>query len=200
MKGSLIILSFFTAGLLLAYYHIIPDEIYRMDISTYALVVLMFFVGIATGANPKTWQILKEAKLKIFLVPASAMIGTWIGVAVVDTFIPSINLKEALAVGSGFGYYSLSSIIISQINTETLGVTALLSNVFREITTLLFTPLIARYFGKLAPIATGGATAMDTTLPIITKYVGAEYAIISIFSGTVLTIIVPIFVALFLSL
>jgi uncharacterized membrane protein YbjE (DUF340 family) len=32
---------------------------------------------------------------------------------------------------------------------------------------------------------------MDTTLPVITKYSGKEYAIISVFSGVVLTILVP---------
>jgi len=200
MKGSLIILSFFVAGLLLAYYGIIPEEIYKMDLSRYVLMFLMFFVGISTGANPNTFKILKTAKLKILLVPLSAIIGTWLGVAIVSFFLPSVNLKEALAVGSGFGYYSLSSIIISQMHSDVLAVIALLSNILREISTLLFTPLIVRYFGKLAPIATGGATAMDTTLPIISEYSGSEYAIVSIFSGTILTIIVPIFVALFLSL
>jgi len=200
MKGSLIIISFFVLGIFVAYYNILPQYIIDADISHYALIFLMFFVGIATGANPKTWAVLKKAKLSIFLVPGAAIIGTWIGVVIVSFFIPSITVKDSLAVGSGFGYYSLSSIIISDIKGDILGVTALLSNIFREILTLLFTPLIAKYFGKIAPIGAGGATSMDTTLPIITKYVGSEYAIISIFSGTFLTITVPIFVAFFLSL
>ncbi len=200
MKGSLIIISFFTLGILFAYFHLLPQSIIEADISHYALLALLFFVGIATGANAKTWQVLKKAKLSIFLVPGAAIIGTWIGVVFVSYFIPSISVKDSLAVGSGFGYYSLSSIIISEMKGDILGVTALLSNIFREVLTLLFTPLIAKYFGKIAPIGVGGATSMDTTLPIISKYVGTEYAIISIFSGTFLTITVPIFVAFFLSL
>ncbi|MBN2893913.1 MAG: lysine exporter LysO family protein [Bacteroidales bacterium] len=200
MKGSLIIIGFFTVGILLAYFNFLPDFILENDISYYALLFLMFFVGIGTGANPKTWQMLKKAKLSVFLVPVSAAIGTWIGVVIVSIFLPTINIKEGLAIGSGFGYYSLSSILISETSGELLGVTALLSNIFREILTLLFTPVIAKYFGKIAPIAVGGATSMDTTLPIITKYVGSEFAIISVFSGTILTIAVPILVAFFLSL
>lgn len=200
MKGSLIIIAFFVSGILLAYFGLLPSFITDNDISFYALLLLMFFVGVGTGANPKTWEILKKAKLSVFLVPTSAAIGTWLGVAIVSNFMPTINLKDSLAVGSGFGYYSLSSIMISEVRGELLGVTALLANIFREIITLLFTPLIAKYFGKIAPIAVGGATSMDTTLPIISKYVGSEYAIISIFSGTILTIAVPIIVAFFLSL
>ena len=81
---------------------------------------------------------------------------------------------------------------------ETLGVIALLSNIMRELITLLATPIFLKYFGKLAPIAAGGATSMDTTLPIITKFSGKDYAIIAIFSGTVLTILVPFLVTFIL--
>jgi uncharacterized membrane protein YbjE (DUF340 family) len=199
MKGSLIIISFFSLGIFLSYLGLLPPFMIKIDFSNYALMVLLFFVGISTGANPKTWEILKTANFSVLLVPFSAMIGTWLGVTIVSFLLP-INIKDALAIGSGFGYYSLSSIIISQMRNDLLGVTALLANIFREMTTLILTPLIAKYFGKIAPISVGGATSMDTTLPIISKYVGSEYAIISIFNGTVLTIIVPIFVTLFLSL
>ncbi len=199
MKGSLIIISFFSLGIFLSYLGLLPPFMIKIDFSNYALMVLLFFVGISTGANPKTWEILKTANFSVLLVPFSAMIGTWLGVTIVSFLLP-IKIKDALAIGSGFGYYSLSSIIISQMRNDLLGVTALLANIFREMTTLILTPLIAKYFGKIAPISVGGATSMDTTLPIISKYVGSEYAIISIFNGTVLTIIVPIFVTLFLSL
>jgi uncharacterized membrane protein YbjE (DUF340 family) len=73
-------------------------------------------------------------------------------------------------------------------------VIALLSNVMRELATILMAPLLARHFGKLAPIASGGATSMDTTLPIITRCVGAEYAMVSVFSGIVLTVLAPILI------
>ena len=81
-----------------------------------------------------------------------------------------------------------------------LGVIALLANLSREIITLIFAPLFVRLFGKLAPIASGGATAMDTTLPIVARFSGKEYAIIAFFSGIVLTVLVPILVPFILSL
>ena len=74
----------------------------------------------------------------------------------------------------------------------------MLANITREIITLLFTPVIFKFFGSIAPISSGGATSMDTTLPIITKYVGKDYALISIFHGTILTILVPVIVSLFM--
>ncbi|MBN2521044.1 MAG: lysine exporter LysO family protein, partial [Bacteroidales bacterium] len=62
------------------------------------------------------------------------------------------------------------------------------------IFTFIFTPLLVRYFGRLAPIASGGATSMDTSLPIITKFTGKEYAVISIYNGIVLSILVPVLI------
>jgi len=198
MRNSLIIVGFFALGVILAVTSLVPDAIIRNDLSAYALYILMFLVGIGIGADKKAWEVLKNARLKIVLVPLTVIIGTLMGVSFISVFLKDISLRESLAVGAGFGYYSLSSIFISQISGKALGVVALISNISREIITLLGTPLLVRYFGKLAPIASGGATSMDTTLPIITKFTGKEYAIISVFSGVVLTILVPFLVTFIL--
>ncbi len=198
MKGSLIILFFFILGLLAGIYNLLPDFLLENDYSLYALYLLMFLVGIGIGSNKKSLQLIKKVNFKILLVPLSVITGTYIGVSVFALLQDNLNLIESLAIGSGFGYYSLSSVLISEVASDTLGVIALLSNITREIITLLLTPIFARYFGKLAPIASGGATAMDTTLPVITKYIGSDYAIISVFSGIVLTILVPFLIAIIL--
>ena len=158
----------------------------------------MFLVGIGIGSNKNSISLIKSVKLKILLVPLSVIIGTYIGVSVFAFLQNELSLIDSLAIGSGFGYYSLSSVLISEVSGDVLGVIALLSNITREIITLLLTPVFAKYFGKLAPISSGGATAMDTTLPIITKYIGSDYAIISVFSGVVLTILVPFLIAIIL--
>lgn len=194
MKNSLIILGFFALGLVLGLTRFLPDVILESDFSLYALYLLMFLVGIGIGADRSSWKVIRETNIKIVLVPICVIIGSLAGVGAISVFTPGIELKEALAVGAGFGYYSLSSIFITQISGETLGVIALLSNILREIITLLAVPVFVKYFGKLAGIASGGATAMDTTLPIISKYTGKEWAIIAVFSGIVLTILVPFLV------
>ncbi len=198
MKGSLIIISFFVLGIITSYFSILPEFLLNDNISNYILYILMLFVGISIGLDKKAFKIIKQVKLKILLVPLSTIIGTLLGVAIFSVFISDVSLKNSLAIGSGFGYYSLSSILITKMSGETMGVIALVSNIIREIITLLLTPFFAKYFGKLAPISSGGATSMDTTLPIITRSVGKEYAMISIFHGTILTIIVPFLVTFIL--
>ena len=114
--------------------------------------------------------------------------------------MPGRSLTECLAVGSGFGYYSLSSILITQYNGPELGTVALLANIIREIFTLLGAPLLVKFFGPLAPISCGGATTMDTTLPIITRYSGENFVLISLFHGFLVDFSVPFLVTFFCTL
>ena len=69
-----------------------------------------------------------------------------------------------------------------------------------EIIALLAAPFLVRFFGNLAPISVGGATTMDTTLPIITRCSGQVYVIVSIFHGCSLDFLVPFLVTLLCSI
>jgi uncharacterized membrane protein YbjE (DUF340 family) len=200
MKTSLIILLFFAVGVLAGTLDILPAALNGKDMSTWALYLLMFLVGISIGADDRALEALKSHGLKLFLVPLATIIGTFAGVAAIHLATTNLLLGESMAVGAGFGYYSLSSIIIGELHSEALGVTALLANVMREIITLLLAPFFVLWFGKLSPISAGGATSMDTTLPIITRASGNEFAIVSLFHGMVLTILVPLLVTFIISL
>ena len=56
---------------------------------------------------------------------------------------------------------------------------------------------MVRWFGPLAPISVGGATTMDTTLPIITRTSGQEFVILSLFHGFLVDFSVPFLVTYF---
>ena len=139
--------------------------------------------AIATSTSMILWNVvmlyfvIRKTKIKIILVPLCVIVGSLFGAAIISFFISEISVTEAMAIGAGFGYYSLSSIFITEISGETLGVIALLSNISREIITLLATPFFVKHFGKLGGIASGGATSMDTCLPIISESTGKEWAI-----------------------
>lgn len=199
MRTSLIILSFFVAGIIIGIFNFIPDTLIHNDYSEWALYLLMFLVGVSIGAVPKALNALKAFNYRIALVPLFTIVGTTVGVSAVYLLLSDIDFRDTLAIGYGFGYYSLSSIFITELRGEELGVVALLSNIIREVITLLAAPIFAIYFGKIAPIAAGGATSMDTTLPIITLSSGKEYAVVSLFHGIVLTIMVPFLVTLLLN-
>ena len=126
--------------------------------------------------------------------------GTVSAAALVSLMLPHRSASDCMAVGAGFGYYSLSSIFITQYKGPELGTIALLSNIMREIITLLCAPLLVRWFGNLAPISAGGATTMDTTLPIITRCSGQQFVVVAIFHGFVTDFSVPFLVTFFCSI
>ena len=200
MKSSLIILSFFATGLLLGISRIFPAEWVQSNLSFYVLCLLMFSVGISIGQDRNAFKQFRSLSPRMLLLPVMTVFGTYLGVVVVGLFFRERTLTEYLAVGSGFGYYSLSSILITQYKGVELGTIALLANIFREILTLLLAPWMVKYFGKLALISAGGATTMDTTFPVIVRNSGKEYSIVSIYHGFVMDFSVPFLVTLFCSI
>ena len=200
MRGSLIIVAFFIAGLLLARWGWIPSSLSEGDVSIWALYALMFLVGISIGSDTQALKAIRGQHWKILWVPVATWAGTLAGTALASLLLPSRSLADCLAVGSGFGYYSLSSIFITEYRGAELGTIALAANIIREIITLLGAPLLVCWFGKLAPICTGGATTMDTTLPVITRFSGKEFVVISIFHGFIVDFSVPFLVTFFCKL
>lgn len=200
MKQSLIYLLLFAIGVVLAVIGLIPDVLLNDNISKWVLYTLLFFVGIQIGVSKNMFSAVKRFGWRITLVPLATTFGTFAGVALMSLLLPDRSLSDCLSVGAGFAYYSLSSIIISEYRGAELGTVALLANIMREFIVLVAAPWIAKYFGKLAPISAGGATTMDTTLPIITKFSGTEYVVIALFHGMIIDFSVPLWVSFFLSL
>lgn len=197
MKTSFTIVSFFLLGILVGYFNIIPTGFFDNKLSFYVLCTLMLFVGISIGSDTKTLKSFRRIDPLYYLLPLLTIIGTLGGCALISIMLPQRTVAEIMAVGSGFGYYSLSSIFITEYKGAELGTIALLSNIIRELIALLFAPFLVKYFGKLSPIAVGGATTMDTTLPVILKFSGKEFLVVSLFSGFVLDLSVPFLVTFF---
>lgn len=200
MKGSLIIVGFFVLGTFCGAFHLLPFDIGESRVSFYVLCGLMFSVGLSIGNDPQTLKNFRALNPRLVFLPIATILGTLGAAALVSLLLPHRSVADCMAVGSGMGYYSLSSIFITEYKGPELGTVALLSNIFREIMTLLCAPLLVRWFGNLAPIASGGATTMDTALPIITRCAGQQFVVVSIFHGFVTDFSVPFLVTFFCSI
>ena len=200
MKGSLVITAFFAVGVACGLLHIIPDGFINGRTSFYVLCALMFSVGMSIGCDSATLRSFRQLNPRLTLLPFVTIAGTLAGARASSVVLPHRELSDCLAVGSGMGYYSLSSIFITEYRGAELGTVALLANIFRELAALLLAPFLAHRFGKLAPISVGGATTMDTTLPVITRSVGPEYVVVSVFHGFVTDFSGPFLVTFFCTL
>lgn len=147
MKGSLIIVGFFILGIMCGLMHWLPDLNAYGNVSYLTLCALLFCVGITVGNNTTIIDTFRQLDRRLMLLPLMTIVGTLAATAIASLAIPHRSLTDCLAVGSGFGYYSLSSIFITQYRGPELGTIALLANIIREVFTLLGVPLLVRYFG-----------------------------------------------------
>lgn len=208
MAGGATVVAFFAAGCICGWLDFLPDNLQDGNASMYVLYALMVQVGMSIGSDKKLKEILAGMKPGLLLLPLGTIVGTLLFVAVASFGIAGMDLADTLAVGAGFGYYSLSSVLITEIKgvsagaavAARLGTVALMSNIMREVITLLLAPVIYKVFGRLAPISVGGATSMDSTLPVITAVCGKELVFVSIFHGVLVDFSVPFLVTFFASL
>ena len=151
MRGSLIIVGFFVLGIVCGVMHWLPDLNAWGNVSFWTLCALLFCVGVTVGNNTALLKSFRQLDPRLMLLPLMTIVGTLSATAIAAMALPGRSLTDCLAVGSGFGYYSLSSILITQYRGPELGTVALLANIIREVITLLGAPLMVKYFGPLAP-------------------------------------------------
>ena len=167
------------------------------QVSSWLLVLLVFSVGIDIGTNKEAFSQIKKMGLKILIIPLGVAAGSLLGGAAASLFSPE-PLKDCLAISSGLGWYSLSGIMITEAGNPVGGAISFLSNVIREILTFVVVPFLAKYLNFYCAIAPGGATAMDTTLAVISRNTNGKIAVMAFVSGITLTMLVPVLLPLFL--
>jgi uncharacterized membrane protein YbjE (DUF340 family) len=182
-------------------YFFIPESfaVSMNTVTAIALDFLIFFVGIDVGLNKHIFKGLKKHGSFLLLIPCSIILGSLAG-GLITAYAFNMPLNIGLSIASGFGWYSLSGVLLTKLSGAEIGAIAFLSNVFRELITVISIPIIAKHLNYYTTIAPAGATSMDSTLPIISKYTSPELVVIAFFNGAILTALVPILVPFFYSL
>lgn len=163
-----------------------------------ALYILLFVMGLTFAIDKETVAKLKATGLKLLIVPVLVILGSILG-GLVAGLIFQLDLFGSMAVTAGYGWYTLTGPLLTQMLGTTWGALGFAANFLRELLTIVtITPLVR--LDKYAPIASGGATTMDTTLPVIVRYCGSETLITAFSSGFVLSMIAPFTVVAIASL
>ena len=198
LAGSFTIVAFFALGCALGVSHRIPSL--PAEAGFYALCLLLICVGLTVGQSNEIRQSLRRIDKRLMWLPVLTIVGTWAGAGATACLLQGRSFTDWLAISSGFGYYSLSSILITEARNAEMGTVALIYNILRELMALLCAPLFRQFFGPLAPISVGGATTGDTTLPIISRTCGQTFIPLSIYHGLTIDFTVPFLVPFFCSL
>jgi uncharacterized membrane protein YbjE (DUF340 family) len=153
------------------------------------LIIIYIGVGISLGNNSDNLKYMKQLGWKILLVPAAILFGSILG-GVISGFVLGLPLKITLISSAGMSYYSVTGAYMSSAYGVEVGTYGFVVNVIREFLTVLCLPLVIR-ISQGSAIASGGAGDMDTMLLPIQKFVGRDLGLVTLFTGTVLTMIVP---------
>ncbi len=195
MSIILLILAALVIGILAGVSGILPVVVFT-NLDTLIMVMLcalLFVIGLDMSQGDTALKQVRRVGWKVILLPIFIACGSILG-ALFAGVIMNMDAGNAMAIGAGFGWYSLSGVMLTGLVGAQIGTMALLSNVFRELLSIIIMPLVVRYFGKIAAVAPGGATVMDTTLPVVVKYAGSEMSVIAFVSGFTLSTLVIVLV------
>jgi len=197
LKKPLILLLLVVIGSFAGYF--LPPVAVLRDgtVATWILYFLLFIIGIQmAGSGSSLGKMIVQPA--VLLVPAVTIVGTLagsLGTLVFDGMTPG----RSLALGSGFGWYSLSGVLIADLGDPMLGAAAFISNLLRETIAFLCVPLL-KFSGRCeSGIGISGATSMDVTLPVIEDTWGARVIPLAVAHGVILSFLVPFLVPLFMS-
>ena len=163
------------------------------------LCILLIFVGIDLGLEGTVVDNFRKVGWRVFVFPLVVVVSTLLGSGISGVFM-GLSLKESLAIGAGFGWYSLAPGMIMEAGLITASAVSFLHNVLRELFSILFIPRVARKVGYIETTGMPGAAAMDVCLPIVEKSTRSEIAVYSFISGVLLSILVPVLVPFILAL
>ncbi|MDH7564370.1 MAG: lysine exporter LysO family protein [Candidatus Bathyarchaeota archaeon] len=120
-----------------------------------------------------------------FVIASGSILG-----GAVSGLILGVRMVETAAVSAGFGWYTLAGPLAGQIFGAGIGALGFVANLLRELITIVTMAATAK-IDRYIPIAFGGATTMDTTLPLMVHYCGNEMAVTAFASGFALSVMAP---------
>ena len=164
------------------------------EASEYTLIFLLFLIGIQLRNNGMT---LRQIVLnrRGMIVAVVVMVSSLLG-GVINAFILDLPLKTGLAMASGFGWYSLSGILLTESYGPVIGSAAFFNDLARELLAIMLIPGLVRRSRSTA-LGLCGATSMDFTLLVLQRSGGVEIVPAAIVHGFILSLLVPILMAFF---
>ncbi|WP_022939900.1 lysine exporter LysO family protein [Psychromonas hadalis] len=195
IKECVIALSMVFIGVILSLFVIDSNgALHDLPISDTLLYILIFCVGIdiVSVKLSSAWR-----SPSVLLIPLLVVVGSFGGGAI-SSLIVGEDLMTSLAISSGFGWFSLSGVLVSSKMGVTYGAIALMTDLFRELFAIILMYMFGHNFAKEC-VGAGGATSLDSTLPIIKQTCSKDIIPIALVSGLLLSLLAPILITFFLS-
>ena len=194
IRGSLIQVVCVVIGFVIG--HFLPAAYLPPDNAmTAMLMLLILLVGIGLKGSGITLKevMLNRRGVEISVIFTLSVLVGGLGFAMLFS---EVSWTQGLALASGFGWYSLSAIVMTDAYGAVWGSVALFNDLIREFFALLFIPLVMRQHPSAA-VGLGGATSLDFTLPVIQQSGGLTVVPLAISFGFIINIVSPVLMVVF---
>ncbi len=169
--------------------NLIPNNLISNNLFSISLILLLFVMGFSFGLDKEAITKLKRTGTKILIFPFLVALGSILG-GLFGGLILRLDIVASMAVSAGYGWYTLAGPLVGQLFGAEFGALGFAANFLRELFTIVSISLMLK-LDRYAPVASGGATTMDTTLPVIVRYCGSDMLITAVSNGFILTLIAP---------
>jgi uncharacterized membrane protein YbjE (DUF340 family) len=167
-------------------------HIFLSDISgefvQFILILLVFIIGLDMGLAESRLDKIKKSWKFGFLIALGTVSGSLMA-GLLLSFLTSLPSIITLSVAAGMGWYSLTGPFLAKNFGAFAGALGFTANFIREVLTFIFYPKMG---DKIKAISIGGATTMDSSLPIITRFSNPETGLIAFIHGFFISIMVPV--------
>ncbi|GBU12821.1 transporter [Enterobacterales bacterium] len=159
-----------------------------------ALIFLLVLVGVQLRNSSMTLRqiILNRRGM---LVAAVVAVSSLAGGALAAVML-GLPLNTGLAIASGYGWYSLSGIVLTDAFGPVIGSAAFFNDLARELVAIMLIPTLVRT-SRSSALGLCGATSMDFTLPVLQRSGGLDMVPPAVVHGFLLSLLAPVLMAFF---
>jgi uncharacterized membrane protein YbjE (DUF340 family) len=166
------------------------------------LLLMIVAVGFQSAQEMRTLKSTRgsaasttSALVVLLGLPVAVMMGTLCCCALAGLFL-TYGWRDSMLCGAPMGWQTLGGPMIQELRGLQLGNVAFLTNMFRDVVSLVMIPLVSRAGYVLLGVTPGGVSSMDILLPGIMAASGRQSLIYAMWVGASCSFWAPILIYL----
>jgi uncharacterized membrane protein YbjE (DUF340 family) len=178
---------------------VVPAVPVELPIKVFLLLMILA-VGFQSARELKTLSTGPSASRGVALfvllaLPVAVMAGTLCFCAGAGLFL-KYGWRDSMLCGAAMGWQTLGGPMVQELRGLQLGNVAFLTNMFRDVFSLLLIPLVSRRGYELLGVTPGGVSSMDILLPGIMAASGRHVLLYAMWVGASCSFWAPILIYL----
>ncbi len=159
------------------------------------LCIMIGSIGFDMGLSGTVIAQVKHIGFRVLIFPAAVIVGTAVSSVIMSFFLP-LSVRECIAIGFGFGWYTFAPVAISSAGYVMAGAVSFMHNVFRETFGIILLPILAKKIGYIEACSLPGVAAGDMGLSLVEKALRPDIVVYSFAIGMSESILIPLLVTL----